>query len=91
MESLVHAMPLALAHLLRNTPMSRGKIEFAWKAVVGPAIDRGTAVHLEGRVLYVDAKTAAWAREVSRSSALILTRLQALLGPDVIQELMIRV
>ena len=70
--------------------MSHGKIQFAWKAAVGPAIDRGTAVRLEGQTLLVDAKTAAWSREVSRSSRLILKRLEALLGQNVIRELNVR-
>jgi predicted nucleic acid-binding Zn ribbon protein len=71
--------------------MSPGKLRFAWKIVVGPAMDRGTYVQLEGRVLLVEAKTAAWAKEVSRSSRVILKRLQTLLGPEVVTELIVRV
>ena len=91
MQPIAHAIPKALAELLRDTPMSPGKVEFAWKAAVGPAMERGTAVRLEGRVLLVDAHTAAWAREVSRSSRIILKRMETLLGPGVIQELSVRV
>jgi predicted nucleic acid-binding Zn ribbon protein len=54
-------------------------------------MDRGTFVRLDDRRLLVEAKTAAWAKEVSRSSHVILKRLQALLGPDVISELVVRV
>jgi len=80
-----------VATLLRDTPMSPGKLAFAWKTVVGPAMDRGTFVRLDGRTLLVDARTAAWAKEVSRSSPIILKRLQTLLGREVINELNVRV
>ena len=90
-EPLAQAIPRAVATLLRDTPMSPGKLAFAWKTVVGPAMDRGTFVRLDGRTLLVDAKTAAWAKEVSRSSPIILKRLQTLLGREVINELNVRV
>ena len=90
-EPLSQAVPKTLATLLRSTPMSPGKMAFVWKTVVGPAMDRSTFVRLDDRRLLVEAKTAAWAKEVSRSSHLILKRLQALLGPDVISELVVRV
>ena len=90
-EPLAQAIPRAVATLLRETPMSPGKLAFAWKTVVGPAMDRGTFVRLDGRTLLVDAKTAAWAKEVSRSSSIILRRLQTLLGSEVINELNVRV
>lgn len=91
MHPIAQAMPRALAELLRQTPLSRGKVEFAWKAAVGPAMARGTAVRLESHVLLVEAGTRAWAREVGRASPLILRRMQALVGPDVIREITIRV
>lgn len=91
MVPIAQAVPKAIAALLRGTPMSPGKVEFAWKTVVGPAMGRGTAVRLDGRTLLVDARTAAWAREVTRSSRIILARLQTLLGSDVITELIVRV
>jgi hypothetical protein len=89
-EPLAHAVPNAIGVLLRSTPMSPGKLEFAWKSVVGPAMDRGTHVRLEGTQLLVEARTAAWSKEVSRSSRIILKRLQSLLGADVIRELKVR-
>lgn len=91
MQPLAHAIPRALAELLRETPLSPGKVEFAWKATVGPAMVRGTAVRLEGHTLLVEARTTAWAREVSRSSRIILKRMETLLGVDVIRELSVRV
>ena len=91
MQPLAHVIPRALAELLRETPLSPGKVEFAWKAAVGPAMVRGTAVRLEGHILLVEARTTAWAREVSRSSRIILKRMETLLGVDVIRELSVRV
>ena len=91
MEPIAHAIPKAIADLLRDSPLSPGKVEFAWKAAVGPAMERGTAVRFDGRVLLVEARTSAWAREVSRSSRTILKRMETLLGPNVIQELKVRV
>src|SRR5262245_31433916 len=74
MRPLAHAVPGALAELLRGTPVSPGKVGFAWSAAVGPATARATAVRLEGPVLLVDAATAAWGREIVRSSGFILAR-----------------
>jgi hypothetical protein len=90
-QPISRVIPRALAELLRDTPTSAGKVEFVWKAVVGPAMDRGTAVRLEGTVLLVEARSAAWAREVARSSRVITKRMESLLGPGVIRELSVRV
>lgn len=90
MQPLAQAIPRVLAELLRGSPVSPAKIEFAWKAAVGPAMDRVTRVRLENHVLIVEARTPHWTREVSRSSRIILTRLQGLLGEHVIRELSIR-
>ena len=90
MRPLTHAVPGALRHLLRDAPLSDGKVAFAWTATVGPALARATRVKLEGGVLYVDATSAEWAREVKRSSAVIVARLQALLGADTVTTICVR-
>ncbi len=90
MQPLAQAIPRVLADLLRTAPSSPGKIDFAWKAAVGPAVARVTHVHLEGRRLLVDSKTQAWTREVRRSSPVILRRLNAMLGTDTIEEIVVR-
>jgi Dna[CI] antecedent, DciA len=87
---LTAAIPRALAEALRDAPLSAGKVEFVWKASVGTALDRSTAVRLEAGVLLVDAQTAAWGNEVRRSSKIILRRMQSLLGDDVIREILVR-
>jgi len=90
MRPLSSALPGALAELLRGAPLSHGKVAFAWRATVGPALERETSVRLEGTTLIVDAATRQWAQEVRRSSAIIMRRLSTLLGPDTVKELTIR-
>ena len=90
MRSLTSAIPGALAELLRDTPLSDGKVAFAWKAAVGPAFDRATAVKLEGTVLIIDASSAQWAREMKRSTGVILGRLQTLLGDAAVTSIKVR-
>jgi predicted nucleic acid-binding Zn ribbon protein len=83
-------MPGALAEIMRAAPLSAGKVDFAWRAAVGGAVGRVTAVRLEGRVLLVEAISTAWAREVRRCSPVILARLQSLLGTDTVATLTVR-
>ena len=90
MKPLAHAVPGALASLLRTTPMSPAKIDFAWKAAVGAAMQRVTSVRLENSLLLVEAASEPWGREVSRSSRVILARLQGLLGENVVTRIEVR-
>jgi predicted nucleic acid-binding Zn ribbon protein len=90
MRPLAHAVPGALLTLLRDAPLSNGKVGFAWRAAVGPALARATSVRLEGVVLLVDATTPQWAREIGRSSATILKRLQELLGVEAVERIEVR-
>jgi hypothetical protein len=80
-------MPGALEMVLRNAPLTREKVAFAWRITVGPAIDRAAAVELRDSVLYVRAKDHAWRREIERSIGLIRMRLAALLGSQVVQRI----
>ena len=90
MRPLTHALPGALAELLRDAPLSPGKVEFAWRAAVGPNLGRVTSVRLEGRVLIVEAANPHWAREIVRGSNIILTRLKTLLGHDTVERMQVR-
>ena len=90
MQRISHVVPSALVELLRGTPLSDGKARFAWQVVVGPALDRATAVKLEAGVLVVETTNAQWAREVRRSASVILGRLEKLLGPAVVTSISIR-
>ena len=90
MKPINQAIPRAVAELLRDAPLSHGKVDFAWKTAVGPALGRSTSVRLEGTQLLVDAISGQWARELKRSSATILARLSKLLGSGVVTEIIIR-
>ena len=90
MRSFGQVLPATLVTLLRDTPLSNGKVEFAWNAAVGPAVQRATAVKLDGTTLIVEVTSAQWAREMKRSQRVILTRLQSLLGPDVVTAIVVR-
>ena len=90
MRPISHAIPGALVELLREAPVSAGKIDLAWSAAVGAAIHRVTSVRLEGTVLLVDVAGEPWAREVGRSIPTILPRLQALLGKETVSAIQVR-
>jgi hypothetical protein len=78
-------MPGVLAAVLRNAPLTREKVAFAWRAAVGPAVDKATSVELREGVLHVRAKDATWRREVERSAPMIRSRLTGLLGDHVVR------
>jgi predicted nucleic acid-binding Zn ribbon protein len=83
-------IPAVLAQVLREAPLCPEKVEFAWRSAVGPAVARATSVRLDASgVLHVRADDAQWGREVRRSSRLILTRIGALLGPEVARKLVV--
>jgi hypothetical protein len=91
MLPLRQAMPKALADLVRAAPLSTGKLEFAWQLAVGPRLQRNTSIRLEANgLLIVDAASRQWSNEIRRSSALIVLRLQALLGDAIVTRLEVR-
>ncbi len=83
-------LPGALVELLRGSPLSEGKVAFAWTAAVGPAIERATRIKLDRRVLLVETDSAQWSREIMRSSPVILRRLQSLLGAEQVERIEVR-
>lgn len=91
MRPLQQAVPSVVADVLRLAPMCQGKLQFAWRAVVGSAVDRATEVRLEDGVLVIEPSSAQWARELKRSQAVILARLQRLLGEDTVKSIVVRV
>jgi hypothetical protein len=90
MRPISHIVPAALMELLRSAPLSDGKVTFAWKTVVGPAVERATAVRLERDTLVVETAGPQWAHEIRRSSGVILTRLKTLLGDGTVQKIEVR-
>lgn len=84
-------IPAVLAEVIRKAPLCPEKVDFAWRSAVGGALARATNVRLDDRgVLHVMATDAQWAREVKRSSRLILSRLAPLLGPGVAKKIQVR-
>ena len=78
----------SLQVLLRDQPLSKGKVSLAWSAAVGRTIDRVTSVSLgQDGSLRVRADDRHWAREVGRSSALITSRLNQLLGNGIVKRI----
>lgn len=90
MRPLTHAVPGAVRLLLRDAPLSAGKIELAWRVAVGPALGRATSIAFEDHVLIVEASTPEWSREVSRSAPVILERMREFLGADVVSRIEVR-
>ena len=87
MQGLGALQARVLPALLARAPMTPEKLAFVWSQAVGPAIARASTVTLHGATLSVRTTAAAWAREVDRSHALILARVQHLLGPGVVAAL----
>lgn len=90
MQPVGQLIPRALAEIVRQAPLSAGKVDFAWRTAVGPALARTSAVRLEDGVLLVEAQTAQWASAIAGSSRIILSRMQALLGDEQIRTIQLR-
>jgi predicted nucleic acid-binding Zn ribbon protein len=89
-EPLTAIVPSAVRTILQKGPMSPGKLRLAWRVAVGSAIDRATTVNLlDDGTVEVTAEDLAWRREVKRSQAMILSRLQDLVGAKAVTKLKI--
>ena len=89
-QPIGQVLPGALAQIVRQAPLSAGKIDFAWRSAVGSQMARVSAVHLEDGVLLVEAHTAQWGSAIMRASGLILSRIQSMLGADTVREIRLR-
>jgi len=89
MQALGTLPALVLPALLARAPLTPEKVAFVWGLAVGSAIARATTATLAATVLTVRTADPAWAREVERSRALILTRVQQLLGPTLVRSIAI--
>lgn len=72
-----------LAEMLSRQPMSPGKLQFAWRAAVGPALARASSLDWKDGRVVVRMASPEWTREIERSKPMILERLRMLLGRDV--------
>ena len=83
-DRLIHSL---VAQVVRPAPLCPEKVEFAWRAAVGSAMQRATTVRLDDSgILHVTATDPHWAREVKRSSRLILSRLETTLGAGTVKK-----
>lgn len=89
-QPIGQVLPGALAKIVRQAPLSAGKVDFAWRSAVGTQMARVSAVRLENGVLLIEVQTAQWGSAIMRASGLILSRIQSMLGSDAVRELRIR-
>ncbi|HXE79952.1 MAG TPA: DciA family protein [Vicinamibacterales bacterium] len=71
-----------LPALLQKAPLTPEKVQFAWRAAVGPQIARATRVELRAGRVIVRADDSRWTDEIRRAAHLIVPKLRALLGED---------
>jgi len=85
-------MSPALVRLLADAPLSPGKVRFAWKLAVGPAVDRvTTATFRDNCHVGISVPDERWRAEVRRALPFIRRRLDALLGAEAVARITIRV
>ena len=89
MQGLGTLPALVLPALLARAPLTPEKVTFVWGLAVGSAIARATTVTLADTALTVRTTDPAWAREVDRSRTLVLARMQQLLGPALVQSIVV--
>ncbi|MDA1093386.1 MAG: DciA family protein [Acidobacteria bacterium] len=78
----------ALRTLLRDQPLSTGKVALAWDVAVGRAMARISQVSLSNDgILDVRVPDRHWAREIHRSGGLITSRINALLGAGAVKHI----
>lgn len=78
----------ALATLLREQPLSPGKVSLAWSAAVGSTVAGVTTVELDREGgLAVTTADQHWVRELNRSRTVITKRLNQLLGDGIVKRI----
>jgi hypothetical protein len=78
----------ALRQLLDAQPTTDAKVTFAWTIAAGPSLSRAATVSWsDSGTLYVRPRTDAWRREIVRARPVIVERVVALLGPDVVRRI----
>lgn len=79
----------ALRLALEAQPPTQGKVLFAWSLAAGPTLARAASATWRDGTLYVHTKSERWRIECERARPLILSRLSALLGPDMVHKLIV--
>ena len=89
MESLHRTATDALRALLDAQPATPAKVAFAWRMVAGATLARAGEPEWREGVLVVRARTEAWRRELRHARPVLTSRLQELVGPDVVKKIVI--
>ena len=89
MQSLGSTAHQALRILLEGQPTSPEKVAFAWRMVAGASLSRASEPEWRDGVLVIKAKTDAWRRELRHARPILTTRLQMLVGADVVKKIVI--
>lgn len=89
MQALNSTAQHALRILLEGQPTSPAKVAFAWRMVAGAALGRAAEPEWREGVLVLRAKTDAWRRELRHARPILTSRMQALVGRDVVQKIVI--
>jgi len=80
-----------IAEIVRRQPASKERTNFAWQLAVGQAIARATTVELTDGVLRVRALDQRWIREIERARAVVMLKMQQILGTDQVTRIETRV
>jgi len=89
MDSLHATATHALRALLDGQPTTPAKVAFAWRMAAGPALARAAEPAWRDGVLVVRPRTEAWRRELRRARPMLTSRLQQLVGSDVVKKIVI--
>jgi predicted nucleic acid-binding Zn ribbon protein len=89
MESLHSTANQALRALLDGQPTTPAKIVFAWRMAAGAALARGGEPEWRDGVLVVRARTDAWRRELRHARPVLTSRIQELVGLEVVKKIVI--
>lgn len=89
MKAVRHTADAVLRDLLSRQPDTPAKVAFAWRMAAGESLARAGTTDWSDGVLYVQAQSTAWQREIRRARPVIAERLRHVLGPDVVKTIKI--
>ena len=90
MRSIQHLAGGVLADIVRRQQPSPERTSFAWQLAVGSTLARVTSVELEGTTLTVRSSDPRWLKEIDRATAVVLPKVQHLLGADAVTKIRTR-
>jgi predicted nucleic acid-binding Zn ribbon protein len=90
MRSIQNLASGVLADIVRRQQPSPERTSFAWQLAVGSTLARMTSVELEGTTLTVRSSDPRWLKEIDRAKAVVLPKIQHLLGAEAVTKLRTR-